>query len=55
MPVAGVLKYFIKSFPTATILYILLVLMTNLEFSWIWLGIAFVIDIVDDVISQGFV
>ena len=43
---------FLSSFPTATILYILLVLMTQLEFAWAWLAFAVVIDIVDDFIGQ---
>lgn len=53
MPVAGILKHFVKSFPTATILYILLVLITNLEFNWMWLVFAFVIDVIDDFLQTG--
>ncbi len=43
---------FISSFPTATIIYLLLVLMTNLEFDWAWLVFAIVIDLADDFISN---
>ena len=43
---------FISSFPTATIIYILLVLFTSLEFDWTWLVFAVVIDLVDDFVSN---
>ncbi len=49
----GILKHFTKSFPTATIIYILLVLFTNLQFEWSWLVFAFVIDVIDDVLQQA--
>lgn len=44
---------FLSTFPTATILYLLLVLLTNLEFEWSWLAFAIVIDIVDDFFSRS--
>jgi len=49
MPVVKILFGFIKTFPTATLLYILLVLFTELNFDWSWLIFAIVIDIIDDV------
>ena len=42
---------FIGTFPTATILYMLLVLMTELNFDWAWLIFAIIIDLVDDFLS----
>jgi len=39
---------FIKTFPTATIIYAMLVLMTSLEFEWSWFVFAIIIDLVDD-------
>ena len=42
---------FVKTFPTATILYMLLVLFTELNFDWGWLIFAMVIDTVDDFLS----
>ncbi len=47
-----VLKNFIKSFPTATILYLLLVLLTNLQFELVWLVFAVIIDVLDDVLGN---
>ena len=41
---------FLMTFPTATILYILLVLFVNLKFDWGWFIFAIIIDIIDDVI-----
>lgn len=52
MPVIKILLSFISSFPTATMLYILLVLMTELDFNWGWLIFAAIIDILDDVLSK---
>jgi hypothetical protein len=43
---------FIKSFPTATIIYLLLVLFTELSFEWVWLVFAIIIDVFDDIISN---
>ena len=51
--IGGILKHITKSFPTATIIYILLVLFTNLEFQWSWLVFAFVIDVIDDFLQTG--
>lgn len=42
---------FISTFPTATILYMLLVLMTELTFDWAWFIFAIIIDLVDDFLS----
>ncbi len=53
MPLKSILKYFVKSFPTATILYILLVILTNLEFEWTWIVFALVMDVVDDFLQTG--
>lgn len=50
MPIR-ILGSFISTFPTATILYALLVLMTELNFDWGWLIFAIVIDLVDDFLS----
>ena len=50
MSVIKILFSFVKTFPTATILYLLLVLFTELSFDWGWLIFAIVIDIVDDTI-----
>ncbi|MDI6720956.1 MAG: hypothetical protein QMD85_01105 [Candidatus Aenigmarchaeota archaeon] len=46
------LKDFIKSFPTATILYLLLVFFTPLQFDWLWLIFAVIIDLLDDFFSN---
>ena len=46
------LKSFLTSFPTATIIYILLVAFTQLQFEWPWFVFAVVIDLVDDVIGN---
>ena len=50
MPIVKILFSFLKTFPTATILYILLVIYTELNFDWVWLIFAIIIDIVDDTI-----
>ncbi len=50
MSILKVLFSFLKTFPTATFLYILLVLYTELNFDWGWFIFAVVIDIVDDTI-----
>lgn len=44
---------FISSFPTATIVYIALVLMTDLKFDFLWFVAAVVLDLLDDFFSQG--
>ncbi len=50
MVVLKVLSGFVTSFPTSTILYLLLVIYTELNFDWWWFIFAMVIDIVDDVV-----
>ena len=50
MSILKVMFGFLKTFPTATVLYILLVIYTELNFDWVWLIFAVIIDIVDDVI-----
>ena len=49
----GVLKHFTKSFPTATIMYSLMVVFTAAQFDWVWLVFAFVIDVIDDFLQQA--
>ncbi len=49
----GILKHFTKSFPTATIMYFLMVAFTAAQFDWPWLAFAFVIDVVDDFLQTG--
>ena len=46
------IKSFLTSFPTATIIYILLVALTSLQFEWPWFIFAVVIDLVDDVVGN---
>ena len=43
---------FITTFPTATILYLLLIYFTNLTFDWKWFVFAVIIDILDDFIGN---
>ncbi|GEM_PF-6227342 len=43
---------FISTFPTATIIYLMLVYFTNLPFEWQWLVFAIIIDLLDDVIGN---
>ena len=43
---------FISTFPTATIIYLLLIYFTNLSFEWQWLVFAIVIDLLDDFIGN---
>lgn len=50
MPLAKIMFGFLKTFPTATMLYVLLVLFTELNFDWGWFIFAVIIDIVDDTI-----
>lgn len=50
MPLLKILFGFLKTFPTATILYILLVLFTELNLDVGWFIFAIAIDIIDDVI-----
>ena len=50
MPILKIMFSFLKTFPTATLLYILLILFTELNFDWSWLIFAIIIDIVDDVV-----
>lgn len=52
MPILRVLKSFISSFPVATFLYMLLVILTELNFDWGWLIFAAIIDILDDVLGK---
>ncbi|MBI2578418.1 MAG: hypothetical protein HYW26_01775 [Candidatus Aenigmarchaeota archaeon] len=44
---------FIGSFPTATILYILLVLMMGVKFTVNWFLFAVIIDIIDDLVTKA--
>ena len=47
-----ILRDFLKSFPTATIIYLLLVAFTDLRFEWPWLVFAVVIDVLDDILGN---
>ncbi len=49
----GLARMFVGSFPTATILYLMLVLLTELNFDWGWLLFALIIDVFDDFIGKA--
>lgn len=50
MAILSIIRVFFSTFPTATILYILLVLFTELNFDLGWFIFAVVIDLIDDII-----
>jgi len=53
MTVFKILVEFFKTLPTATILYLLLVLFTEVSFSWFWLILAVILDFIDEILGRA--
>ena len=47
-----IISNFLQSFPTATIIYLMLVMFTDLKFDWLWFVFAIIIDLIDDVVGN---